>query len=169
MRLCDLRGEERPTQVGRDDRLPVVVRHLVDEVVADDPRAGDENVETTRLRCRGDGGLDVGTRSHVAADRATADPVRGPVRGGLVEVSDDDMGALGGQPLGRRSADALRPARDERRLAVESAHRSIRATFTVQSVEEVPGGEQGVVLAVIEREGEDKPVCVAELVVRMIR
>ena len=45
----------------------------------------------------------------------------------------------------------------------------IRATFTVQSVEEVPGGEQGVVLATVEREGGDKPVCVAELVLRMIR
>jgi acyl dehydratase len=43
----------------------------------------------------------------------------------------------------------------------------IRATFNVQSVEEVPGGEQGVVLATIEREGGDKPVCVAELVVRV--
>ena len=45
----------------------------------------------------------------------------------------------------------------------------IRARFTVQSVDEVPGGEQGVVLATIEREGGDKPVCVAELVTRMMR
>jgi acyl dehydratase len=45
----------------------------------------------------------------------------------------------------------------------------IRATFNVQSVEEVSGGEQGVVLATIEREGGDKPVCVAELVLRMFR
>jgi acyl dehydratase len=45
----------------------------------------------------------------------------------------------------------------------------IRARFTVQSVEEVAGGEQGVVLATIEREGGEKPVCVAELVLRMIR
>ena len=45
----------------------------------------------------------------------------------------------------------------------------IRATFTVQSVEEVPGGEQGVVLATVEREGGDKPVCVGELVLRMLR
>jgi acyl dehydratase len=45
----------------------------------------------------------------------------------------------------------------------------IRATFTVQSVEEVQGGEQGVVLATVEREGGEKPVCVAELVLRMIR
>ena len=45
----------------------------------------------------------------------------------------------------------------------------IRATFTVQSVEEIPGGEQGVVLAKVEREGGDKPVCVAELVLRMVQ
>lgn len=45
----------------------------------------------------------------------------------------------------------------------------IRATFTVQSVEEVSGGEQGVVLATVEREGGEKPVCVAELVLRMLR
>ncbi|HKY23550.1 MAG TPA: MaoC family dehydratase, partial [Gaiella sp.] len=42
----------------------------------------------------------------------------------------------------------------------------IRATFTVQSVEEVQGGDQAVVLAIIEREGSEKPVCVAELVSR---
>ena len=45
----------------------------------------------------------------------------------------------------------------------------VRARFIVQSVEEVPGGEQGVILATVEREGGDKPVCVAELVLRMIR
>lgn len=43
----------------------------------------------------------------------------------------------------------------------------VRARFTVQTVEDVPGGEQAVVLATVEREGGDKPVCVAELVVRM--
>jgi acyl dehydratase len=45
----------------------------------------------------------------------------------------------------------------------------IRARFTVQSVDEVSGGEQGVVVATVEREGGDKPVCVAELVLRMVR
>ena len=45
----------------------------------------------------------------------------------------------------------------------------IRGRFTVQSVDEVEGGEQGVVLATIEREDGDKPVCVAEVVLRMIR
>ena len=45
----------------------------------------------------------------------------------------------------------------------------IRARFTVKSVEEVAGGEQGVILATVEREGGDKPVCVAELVLRKLR
>ena len=45
----------------------------------------------------------------------------------------------------------------------------VRATFMVASVEDVPGGDQGVVKAVVEREGGEKPVCVAELVARMLR
>jgi acyl dehydratase len=42
----------------------------------------------------------------------------------------------------------------------------IRARVEVASVEEVPGGEQAVLVATVEREGGDKPVCVAELVLR---
>ena len=42
----------------------------------------------------------------------------------------------------------------------------IRARVAVTSVEDVPGAEQMVVVATIEREGGDKPVCVAELVSR---
>jgi acyl dehydratase len=42
----------------------------------------------------------------------------------------------------------------------------IRARVTVASVDEVPGGEQMVAVTTIERDGGDKPVCVAELVIR---
>jgi acyl dehydratase len=45
----------------------------------------------------------------------------------------------------------------------------IRCRFRVQSTEEVAGGEQAVIVATVEREGGEKPVCVAELVVRLIR
>jgi acyl dehydratase len=45
----------------------------------------------------------------------------------------------------------------------------IRARGTVASVDEVPGGEQAVIVTTVEREGGDKPVCVAELVIRRIR
>ena len=44
----------------------------------------------------------------------------------------------------------------------------IRARVTVASVEDVPGGEQAVVHTEIEREGGDKPVCVADLVIRRL-
>ena len=44
----------------------------------------------------------------------------------------------------------------------------IRARFRVASVEQVTGGDQAVVEATVEREGGDKPVCVAELVVRYV-
>ena len=45
----------------------------------------------------------------------------------------------------------------------------IRARVTVESVDEVPGGEQAVLLDTVEREGGEKPVCVAEIVLRMMR
>ena len=45
----------------------------------------------------------------------------------------------------------------------------IRARATVVSVDDVPGGEQAVVLTTVEREGGEKPVCVAEVVLRRLR
>jgi acyl dehydratase len=44
----------------------------------------------------------------------------------------------------------------------------IRATFLVERVDDAPGGEQAVVVATVEREGGEKPVCVAELVLRLL-
>jgi acyl dehydratase len=45
----------------------------------------------------------------------------------------------------------------------------IRARVTVASVDEVPGGDQAVVVVTVEREGGEKPVCIAEVVLRMMR
>ena len=45
----------------------------------------------------------------------------------------------------------------------------IRARVTVASVDDVQGGDQAVVVATVEREGGEKPVCVAEIVLRMLR
>ncbi|HJU46775.1 MAG TPA: MaoC family dehydratase [Gaiellaceae bacterium] len=45
----------------------------------------------------------------------------------------------------------------------------VRGRFRVASVEEVEGGDQAVLEATVEREGGEKPVCVAELVVRLLR
>lgn len=44
----------------------------------------------------------------------------------------------------------------------------VRGRFTVVSVEDVAGGEQAVIQATVEREGAEKPVCAAELVLRFV-
>jgi acyl dehydratase len=45
----------------------------------------------------------------------------------------------------------------------------VRLTATLKAVDEVAGGLQLTLAAVIEREGGDKPVCVAEPVYRYYR
>ena len=44
----------------------------------------------------------------------------------------------------------------------------VRARFRVAAVEDVPGGVQLTVESTIERQGQDKPVCVAEAVYRFL-
>ena len=44
----------------------------------------------------------------------------------------------------------------------------VRARFRVEAVEPVAGGDQARISASIEREGLEKPVCVAELVFRFL-
>jgi acyl dehydratase len=45
----------------------------------------------------------------------------------------------------------------------------IRARFEVVALDAVAGGEQATIAATVEREGSDKPACVAELVLRLLR
>ncbi len=45
----------------------------------------------------------------------------------------------------------------------------IRGRFRVEEVHKVEGGEQATIAALVEREGNEKPVCVAELVLRFLR
>jgi acyl dehydratase len=44
----------------------------------------------------------------------------------------------------------------------------IRATFEVLAVEDAPGGRRATLAATVEREGGEKPVCVAQLVLLLI-
>jgi acyl dehydratase len=44
----------------------------------------------------------------------------------------------------------------------------VRARFRVEGVEQVAGGTQVTMAATVEREGAEKPVCVAELVFRYL-
>jgi acyl dehydratase len=45
----------------------------------------------------------------------------------------------------------------------------VRAAFRIEGVEEVAGGNQATLAATVEVEGGEKPVCVAELVLRYLR
>jgi acyl dehydratase len=44
----------------------------------------------------------------------------------------------------------------------------VRASFRVENVEPVEGGEQVTFAATVERDGGDKPVCVAEMIFRYL-
>ena len=44
----------------------------------------------------------------------------------------------------------------------------VRGRFRVEAVDDVAGGTQATVAATIEREGSEKPVCVAELLFRRL-
>jgi acyl dehydratase len=44
----------------------------------------------------------------------------------------------------------------------------VRGSFRVVSLEDVTGGAQATIAATIVREGSDRPVCVAELVFRLL-
>ena len=45
----------------------------------------------------------------------------------------------------------------------------VRARFRVEDVDDIEGGVQARIGATVEREGHEKPVCVAELVFRLLR
>ena len=105
---------------------------------------------------------------HVDVERATAEsPFGGPIAHGyltlsllipmwsqVLTVTDSTMGVNYG--LNRVRFPAPVPVGSKLRL-----------TATLTDVEEVAGGLQLTVAAVVEREGGDKPVCIAEPVFRV--
>jgi len=106
---------------------------------------------------------------HVDRERAAAGPFGGtiahgfltlslviPLFGELLTVRDVSMGINYG----------LNRVRFPAPVPVGSR---VRARFRVEEVVEVEGGEQARVAATVEREGHEKPVCVAELVFRFLR
>ena len=117
-----------------DHRLPVVVGELVNQVVAEDSGARDEDVESPlRLGGEPDGSLNLGARGHIATHRTTAD-LPGCLLGCCeIEVRHDDICALRCEACCRRGADPICAAGDERRLAREAsgrAHRNFRSTIS---------------------------------------
>ncbi|WP_019810016.1 MaoC family dehydratase [Saccharomonospora halophila] len=106
---------------------------------------------------------------HVDVDRARAEsPFGGPIAHGyltlsllipmwsqVLEVTDATMAVNYG----------LNKVRFPDSVPVGSR---VRMTATLAGVTEIPGGVQVTVSAVVEREGGDKPVCIAEPVFRFL-
>jgi acyl dehydratase len=103
---------------------------------------------------------------HVDPERAAAGPFGGPIAhgyltlsllvpllGGIIEIERRSMGVNYG--LNKVRFPAPVPVGSRLRLA-----------GTVASVDDIQGGVQVVLNLVVEREGGDKPVCVAEAVYR---
>ena len=136
-----------------DHRVPVVVRHLVEEVVADDPGARDEDVEPPRRRHRrGHCRLDLFARGHVAPDGAATDRGGGLLRRCEIEVGDDDVGSLCRESGGRGGPDAARATRDERHLPRETVcngHTYLRITSSATQTGLSPPSRSIVVTATI--------------------
>lgn len=105
---------------------------------------------------------------HVDPDAAAAGPFGTTVAHGFLTLSlvvpllYEVATPSNGQVLVNYGVDRVRfPA------AVPSGSR-IRAVFDVVAVDAVPGGRQATLTATVEREGGDKPVCVAQLLLRIL-
>ena len=116
------RRQEDGPQVDGQDKVPLLVRHIVQHRVAIDPRVVDEHVETPQRR---DGRVDepLGlVRLHEVDDELLAAPsigrheVRRLAQQLLRHVADKQIRPLRGQRDGDAAAEAAPRAGDERRL-----------------------------------------------------
>jgi hypothetical protein len=107
------------------DRVPIVVAHFVNEIVAGDPGIIDENIERAEAqRHLLDHMFDLVGDRDIRPDSDRLDPAaHGDADGGCfggveIEVAQRHRYAILGEPLGGRRADAPRPAGDKRHPAL---------------------------------------------------
>jgi acyl dehydratase len=105
---------------------------------------------------------------HVDPSRAGAGPFGGTVAHGFLTLSLCVPLLYAALPIGDYGVTINYGVNRVRFPAPLPAGSRIRARFLVERVDDVPGGEQAVVVATVEREGGEKPVCVAELVLRLL-
>ncbi len=129
-----------------------------------------EWVEITQERIDGFAGSTGDTQwIHVDPERAAAGPFGTTVAHGFLTLSllPELWFELAGD-AGYRMAVNYGVDRVRFPAPVPSGSR-VRATFRIEGVEEVSGGDQARIDATVEREGSEKPVCVAQLVFRFLR
>jgi acyl dehydratase len=107
---------------------------------------------------------------HVDPEKAAAGPFGGTIAHGYLTLSLLSVASyevIPRDPTARMGINyGLNRVRFPAPVPVNSR---VRTTFEVISVEEIDGGSQRTLKATVEREGGDKPVCVAEVVWRSYR
>ena len=108
---------------------------------------------------------------HVDPERAAAGPFGGTIAHGyltlsLLPVMSYEVVPRQAQGAGMSINYGLNRVRFPAPVPVGSR---VRGTFRVDAVEDADWGRQAQMTATIEREGGDKPVCVAELLFRYYR
>ncbi len=124
-----LAAEEDAGEIDVDDAPPHGLVRLVDiEIAVEDAGVIDHHLERPERRHRAlHGAIELGSSSHVGAERDRARSVLGDelgrlARGRLVEIHRRHRRSASPQHDGRRTADAGAGARDHRRAAQDSAH-----------------------------------------------
>ena len=106
---------------------------------------------------------------HVDRERAAAGPFGGTIAHGYLTLSLIPAMSCEVVPAGDGAMGINYGLNRVRFPAPVPSGSRVRGTFRVDSVDEFDGGTQTTMTATIEREGGDKPVCVAEVVFRTYR
>jgi acyl dehydratase len=106
---------------------------------------------------------------HVDRERAAAGPFGGTIAHGYLTLSLIPAMSFEVVPAGDGAMGINYGLNRVRFPAPVPSGSRVRGTFRVDSVDEFDGGTQTTMTATIEREGGDKPVCVAEVVARTYR
>jgi acyl dehydratase len=106
---------------------------------------------------------------HVDVERAKDGPFGGPIAHGYLTLSLVAPAVMDLMPIEDASAIVNYGAGKVRFPAPVPVGSRVRVRLAIQEVEEVSGGIQPTIAATVEREGGDRPVCVAELLYRYLR
>jgi hypothetical protein len=97
-----------------EDRIPIFVVQLPEDLVTQDSGVVDEHVHAARTSDRRrDDAFDLARGSHVNGDRDRSDRVGGPGQVILIAVDGHHVGAGTGERRGECETDAARRARDD--------------------------------------------------------
>jgi acyl dehydratase len=106
---------------------------------------------------------------HVDVERAKQGPFGGPIAHGFLTLSMLPRWTFALMEVEDASAAINYGLNKVRFPAPVPVGSRVRASYRIADVSEVQGGVQVVTEATVEREGSDKPVCVAETVSRYYR